>query len=265
MKNSAERPPPMNPQMGDASEPPPPSYSAANAPYPASGAPYPAASNPHAAPHAVIVDTSHAQQHPAEPPPSYDSIFGRMRTVRDETRGSPLKFCSRMCDLFFGTIGGLIWLGFVLAIPILFIVIGVAYWGSCNFQPWIPRWLVILGIAASLETVLTFFIRIRRLYAGGRFFGKLTTEEKKVAGFLEFPMSCVIVVWFCIGCYWVFSIYDDVLYNQDDYYLSHYCDATLYRFSFWISVIGCICFGFVFLVLCCCGCCIFGCCDVVDK
>lgn len=190
---------------------------------------------------------------PTEAPPSYDSIYGRVKGARERSNGNPLKFMGHVVDIFCGTLGGLIWLGFVLALPILLMIIGGVYWNDCRAQSWIPIWLVILGVVSSLETIATFFIRMRKLLHDGHFFGQLTEQERQQAQFCDGPITIFTFVWFIIGCYWVFTAFDDVQYYDPT--SSEFCHITLYRFAFWVAVLGLFGFGIMFLFMCCCCCC----------
>ncbi|GAB6028499.1 hypothetical protein CHUAL_002652 [Chamberlinius hualienensis] len=90
----------------------------------------------------------------ASPPPSYDSLFGRVRQARQESNGF-IEFIKKFIIIILGTVACTIILGLVMALPIANITIGSLFIYDCNAQPYIPVFLIVSGSLGALQILLS--------------------------------------------------------------------------------------------------------------
>ncbi|XP_012525989.1 uncharacterized protein LOC105830874 isoform X2 [Monomorium pharaonis] len=151
---------------------------------------------------------------PNAPPPSYDSLFGRMREARKISKGI-FDFLKNIVVLLLGTIGCTIILGVTIVVPICMMVIGGLYLYDC------PQ------------------ARVRQ-----------RQEERDEERIRQSPtqtlINCFMLGWFIIGSMWVYKEYEP---NYDPA-LGKYCNKTLYLFAFWLITSVYICMGIITAGLC---------------
>ncbi|XP_029671371.1 uncharacterized protein LOC115240385 isoform X2 [Formica exsecta] len=151
---------------------------------------------------------------PNAPPPSYDSLFGRMREARKISKGI-FDFLKNIVFLLLGTIGCTIILGVTIVVPICMMVIGGLYLYDC------PQ------------------ARVRQ-----------RQEERDEERIRQSPtqtlINCFMLGWFIIGSMWVYKEYEP---NYDPA-LGKYCNKTLYLFAFWLITSVYICLGVITAGLC---------------
>ena len=80
---------------------------------------------------------------PAEPP-SYDSLFGRIRDTHKASR-NVIDFVVKVILLLLGTIGCTIACSITVVIPVCMIVIGSVYFHDCPAEPYVPIFLIVGG------------------------------------------------------------------------------------------------------------------------
>ncbi|XP_078323500.1 uncharacterized protein LOC111125487 isoform X4 [Crassostrea virginica] len=80
---------------------------------------------------------------PSEPPPSYESIYGRVKAAQLEAESKP-QFFKKVMTIIMGTLGCTICLGIILAIPISMIVMGGVYYNDCLAVWRIPLYLIVM-------------------------------------------------------------------------------------------------------------------------
>merc|ERR1711928_140116 len=74
---------------------------------------------------------------PNAEPPSYDSLFGRIRDTHKASR-NVIDFVVKVILLLLGTIGCTIACSITIVIPVCMIVIGSVYFHDCPAEPYIP-------------------------------------------------------------------------------------------------------------------------------
>ena len=77
-------------------------------------------------------------------PPSYDSLFGRIRDTHKASR-NVIDFVVKVILLLLGTIGCTIACSITVVIPFCMIVIGSVYFHDCPAEPYIPIFLIVGG------------------------------------------------------------------------------------------------------------------------
>ena len=86
-------------------------------------------------------------------PPSYDSLFGRIRDTHKASR-NVIDFVVKVILLLLGTIGCTIACSITVVIPFCMIVIGSVYFHDCPAEPYIPIFLIVGGNMVSPWSVL---------------------------------------------------------------------------------------------------------------
>ena len=81
---------------------------------------------------------------PSAEPPSYDSLFGRIRDTHKSSRNL-VDFLAKLVLLLIGTIGCTIACGLTVIIPVCMIIIGAIHLHDCPVEPCIPIFLIVGG------------------------------------------------------------------------------------------------------------------------
>ncbi|CAB4062330.1 unnamed protein product [Lepeophtheirus salmonis] len=89
---------------------------------------------------------------PNAEPPSYDSLFGRIRDTHKASRNF-FDFLIKFIILLMGTIGCTIVCSVTVILPICMIVIGSMYLHQCPAEPYIPLFLVVGGGCIWVYTI----------------------------------------------------------------------------------------------------------------
>ncbi|KZC04606.1 PREDICTED: uncharacterized protein LOC107190629 [Dufourea novaeangliae] len=175
---------------------------------------------------------------PNAPPPSYDSLFGRVREAHKVSKGV-FDFLKNIVILLLGTIGCTIILGVTIVIPICMMVIGGLYLNDCPQGEYIPVYLLVGGGFSIYKQLLHLCARIRHQQGG-------TDEDRMRQSPRQTLIDCFMLGWFIIGSMWVYKEYEP---NYDPA-LGKYCNKTLYLFAFWLTTAIYICLGVITACLC---------------
>ncbi|KAK4886186.1 hypothetical protein RN001_002457 [Aquatica leii] len=177
---------------------------------------------------------------PNAPPPSYDSLFGRVREARRTSKGV-FEFLKNILIILLGTIGCTIILGVTIVIPICMIVMGSIYLYECPQGEYIPIYLLVGGIFGILKQLLHLSSRVRQ-----------TDVEREEEQLRQSPtqtlLNCFMLGWFIIGSVWVYKEFEP---NYDPNIGSgRYCNKNLYLFAFWLITSIYILLGIISVCLC---------------
>ncbi|XP_044040777.1 transmembrane protein 272-like [Siniperca chuatsi] len=112
---------------------------------------------------------------------------------------------------------------------------GAVYEFDCPRQPYIPIYLLVMGVISLLLAVLS----ILPCTAG---FG----NHSKARSCL---VSLFFFCWFA-GNVWIYSIYEPN-YNKTTTSMDTYCNKTLYPFAFWTTNLNYILLGLILFSSCC--------------
>lgn len=146
------------------------------------------------------------------PPPSYDSLFGRVREARKTSKGV-IDFLKNILIILLGagnidavlivlfdifvkflnfSVGCTVILGITIIIPICMIVMGSIYLHECPQGEYIPVYLLVGGIFGVLKQLLHLSTRVRK-----------REEEREVERLRQSPtqtlLNCFMLGWFIIG------------------------------------------------------------------
>ncbi|XP_058804052.1 uncharacterized protein LOC131671566 [Phymastichus coffea] len=153
-------------------------------------------------------------------PPSYESLFGRMRQAHKSSKGL-FDFLPNVLVLLLGTIGCTILLVVSFVLPIIMIIIGGLYLHDCPQGEDIPVYLLVGGIFGVIKESLKFTKAVR--YCGD--------EERVRQSTTLILINCFLLGWLILGSIWVYKEYEP---NYDPR-LGKYCNKTLYLFAFWLT------------------------------
>ncbi|XP_055706239.1 transmembrane protein 272-like [Phlebotomus papatasi] len=174
---------------------------------------------------------------PDAPPPSYDSLFGRVREVHRSSKGF-VDFLKNIVILLLGTLGFTVILGATTIVPICMIVFGSIYLYDCPQGEYIPVYLLVGGGFGVIKQLLHLSTRVRNR--------EDQAEEEMRQSSTQMLLNCFMLGWFIIGSYWVYKEYEP---NYDPT-KGKYCNKSLYLFSFWLVTSIYITTGLVLFILC---------------
>ncbi|KAK3099398.1 hypothetical protein FSP39_003814 [Pinctada imbricata] len=180
----------------------------------------------------------------SEPPPSYDSIFGRVKAAKQQSESKP-KFFKSLLAIVIGTLGCTICLGFFLAIPISMVVMGAIYKDDCPIQRYIPIYLIVGGSFGILKNLTSLGQKAKndRDEEGD--------EKNMKSNPYDVVLNLFLFAWFIAGNVWVYQIRGAV---SSDITSVNYCHPTLYAYAFWLITSVYILLGTTCCCVCCAGC-----------
>lgn len=178
---------------------------------------------------------------PNAPPPTYDSLFGRVQEIQKSSSGL-FDFVKNLTLILVGTIGCSIVITITIVIPISMIVMGSLYLEACPVAVNIPIYLIVGGVFGLLKQLLYIRTDFRRTSAGGAQ-AQASDCTKSLQRMISFFLSC----WFVAGCFWVYRVFRPDADEDSPFY----CDPTLYSYAFWLLTSLYIFLGAATLCLCC--------------
>jgi hypothetical protein len=187
-----------------------------------------------------------------EPPPEYDSLFGKIKAKRAESSGVS-EFIAGVIAIILGTIGCTICIGCILVIPITMVAIGSVYVYDCPRERFIPVYLIVSGVFAIVAALSDI---IQRCIC------KENHQQVQPDGRIRLnPIDCLsnvfLFAWFIAGNVWIYRTYNGG-FQTIDKGEPDYCNPVLYWFAFWLMTGTYI----VVALMLCCGC--FCCCLAVS-
>lgn len=131
---------------------------------------------------------------------------------------------------------------------------GAVYFDDCELQEMIPIFLIVLGCASLLHTILNI---VKRLLIWMKNTGETHRQVKyclyNLSSFFEGILMLFMLIWLIAGTFWVFDSYKDWETTDED--AKNYCHPVVYLFSFILLVVF-YCLMAISLCCCCCLCCI---------
>ncbi|XP_030855977.1 transmembrane protein 272-like [Strongylocentrotus purpuratus] len=181
-------------------------------------------------------------------PSSNQSIFDQIKSEKEKD-GSLVSFIGSVIRILFGTSIVSLLMAVSLVILIAMIAIGAVYFDNCPAQNLIPIYLIIMGAASIVKTLINLKGRAQR--------SRLPSEEQadfkpnKVERIISLLIGVFIFGFFIAGNVWICGIFRP---NTTDNSATDYCHPTLYYFAFWWNNV-CYIIGIVCFFCCCCyGC-----------
>ncbi|ESP00045.1 hypothetical protein LOTGIDRAFT_230986 [Lottia gigantea] len=184
---------------------------------------------------------------PTGPPPSYDSLFGRVKEAKAKSSGV-LDFLMKVLETLVSTLCFTILLGIIFAIPIAMICMGSIHLEDCPRERFIPIYLIVAGAFGAFRNLVSFVPRLCKSDDEEE-----TPPEAKKKGQKSFHLiDCFLFGWFIAGNVWIYRVYND--FNATDPTSSYYCEPTLYYFAFWLTTATYILIGSMCFCICCGSC-----------
>jgi len=177
---------------------------------------------------------------PNAEPPSYDSLFGRIRDTHKASRNF-IDFLAKLLLLLLGTIGCTIACGVTVFIPICMIVIGSIHFHDCPAEPYIPLFLIVGGAFSVFKYLIGVITRIRQ--------GDSNSQDNPPQPHpAQSLITCFLCGWFITGCVWVYRVYKPDFNESAGH---NYCNETVYIFAFWLITTAYIFLGLFTSCICC--------------
>ncbi|ELU12415.1 hypothetical protein CAPTEDRAFT_212353 [Capitella teleta] len=180
-----------------------------------------------------------------EPLPSYESVLAQTRGIK-EISPTDINFTKNMCSfMLFGEVGLACTIALSITLPIVHVIIGIAYLDDCPIERFIPIYLVVTGC----------FLMAKGLLAIAEAYHKkeLNTDEqyKRPKMFIccDAPIGCFLFCWYIAGNVWIFSTVNE--YQSVDPALPDFCNATLFLYAYWTTLASYICVAALVLFMCC--------------
>ena len=129
---------------------------------------------------------------PNAEPPSYDSLFGRIRDTHKTSRNL-IDFLVKVLILLLGTIGCTVACSITVVIPVCMIIIGSVYFNECPAEPYIPVFLIVGGALSVFKYLIGVTTRIRRGHNN-------TNDETDPDRNKSHPAQSLISCFLCAGC-----------------------------------------------------------------
>ncbi|XP_048751354.2 transmembrane protein 272-like isoform X1 [Ostrea edulis] len=182
-----------------------------------------------------------------EPPPSYDSLYGRIKKAKVES-DSNVGFARTVATLLFTSVGCTICLILILAVPVANIVIGALYLDKCPIQRYIPIYMIVSGAVGIVYNVFGILKKMAKRSEDE------DTEERPgtFTSVCSCVFGCFLFAWFIAGNVWIYSIYDE--WSSDPASGIKYCHPTCYLFAFWTTTLVYILMGASIFFGCCSAC-----------
>lgn len=164
----------------------------------------------------------------------------------------------------FNTLAVLIYLTFLLSLPITKLVFGILYIKECPVNKNIPLYMIISG-ACGLAIIIFLLLSSACTYCRA-----ISNIKKSTHGFLictiaisrgmQGALAIFLFVWFFFGNIWIFNVRYRVRTDKPND-INNYCHPTLYWFAFYILI-----FTYVYAIFTCCikFCVNFFCCGACD-
>lgn len=179
---------------------------------------------------------------PNAEPPSYDSLFGRIRDTHKASR-NVIDFVIKVILLLLGTIGCTIACSITVVIPVCMIVLGSVYFHDCPAEPYIPIFLIVGGSFSVFKYLIGVLSRVKRAETG-------SDQDPQPTHPVQSLITFFLCGWFITGCVWVYRIY----WPETSIQMSgteHYCNPVVYIFAFWLITTAYIFLGLLTSCICC--------------
>lgn len=208
-------------------------------------------------PPAYEVRQSNNLQPHDEAPPSYDSLYGRLKHAKQDSDGN-VDFGKKAYGICCKSICPLICIFVFWAIAIANIAMGAVFLDDCRAERMIPIYLIVQGVFFSVKSIFGIVLHCKNK-------DKEEHEEKdgasKCLTVLERLIDTFLFIWFIAGCIFIYRTHGE--YQSTDSSLANYCNNSFYLYAFWIVTLNYIIVGLV-IVLCCAVCCCI-CCAVCKS
>ncbi|XP_048778349.2 transmembrane protein 272-like [Ostrea edulis] len=165
-----------------------------------------------------------------DPPPSYDSLFGKIKQAEAESKGN-VDFGKKCCAICTGSTLFTIFVSLFLGVPVSMIVIGSIYMYDCRAERMIPIFLVVHGVFLCIDI---FYGLRKKCLKEGKEKDKKTKKEKskakKADDCLQTLLNFFLFIWFICGNIFTFNLE----WVSSPVIAPNYCHPTLYYFTYWI-------------------------------
>lgn len=146
--------------------------------------------------------------------------------------------------IIFQTVGWFTCVGGIPFLSLVMLIIGSVYIDECKIEPNIPVYLIVSGVIGTIQHVITIWTKYVPKDAQGRL-----KVKRSYCNSLNGLFHMFLMIWFIIGCVWVYGAHSDVDFRDKD--KDEYCHKTLYYFAFWILNLSFILLAMVIVLSLC--------------
>ncbi|XP_054721575.1 uncharacterized protein LOC129231311 [Uloborus diversus] len=158
--------------------------------------------------------------------PKYLFPVARMKRAWNKS-SNVLEFLGRAFCIVFSTIGWFTCVGGIPFVSLVMLVMGCVYVNDCRKEPNIPVYLIVTGVLGTLQHIMAIWTKYVPRDTEGRL-GVYRSYCRVIDGLF----TLFLMIWFVLGCIWVYGIYDDVDLRHPEH--DEYCNMTVYLFAFWL-------------------------------
>lgn len=185
------------------------------------------------------------QQQQGTQPPKLNIILAIIKEAKDDSE-NPISCMTNLysitCSTYFAIVVFILFSG----LPLAMLIVGAMSVNKCPIESKIPVWLIVFGIFGLIHCLIRLFTSILIRMKSRKVIGTIFHEPFYVF-LLTSTIGIFLVIWFCFGNAWVFSIKSEV--QSSDPSLSSYCHRVCYEFAFWSIICFWIVIGFITLFL----------------
>ncbi|CAF3357879.1 unnamed protein product [Rotaria sp. Silwood1] len=122
-------------------------------------------------------------------------------------------------------------------IPLIQLIIGAYYKGDCPIDQRIPTYMIVSGVCGLALTGIAILLSITFMcfVSDSTALNVLASCSLCISILATIIISIFLFIWFILGCVWVFSIRNEVQF--DNRLKSNYCEPVLYKATFALLII----------------------------
>ena len=168
----------------------------------------------------------------------------------------------------FHSIAALIYICFLLALPITKLVLGIIYVKDCPINKKIPVYIIISG-ACGLAIIIFLLFSSACNYCRAIIIAKKSTHRSMICTIalsrgMKGALAIFLFFWFFFGNAWILGVRSNVQTTRPSD-TNTYCHPTLYWFGFYVLIFTYVYVVFTFCVKCLTNCCCCGAFDIWHK
>ncbi|XP_041358707.1 transmembrane protein 272-like [Gigantopelta aegis] len=177
-------------------------------------------------------------------PPSYDTVFGRVRLMRQQSVGHH-DFFKQTYNVLRETFGCTLFLGVLLAIPVAMIVVGSLHIYDCPAERYIPIYLVVMGTCVTVKIVMELLQSYKFDWRNECSFVKQDPPKRHP---FEVFLIMFMLGWFITGNVWIYKTH--TRFSTDPTSVN-YCSPAVFYLAFWLT-------NSIYVLIVLCICCLYG-------
>uniref|UniRef100_A0A8W8LAF3 Uncharacterized protein n=1 Tax=Magallana gigas TaxID=29159 RepID=A0A8W8LAF3_MAGGI len=180
-----------------------------------------------------------------DPPPSYESLFGKIKRAKAESSGR-VDFAKRSCSICTESVVFAVILCIILIIPVSMIVMGSVFLYDCRANEMVPVYLVVHGVFLIIAIIFG-LLQTRSDKDKKKDSKKKKTPNEKCIELISTLIHVFLIAWFFYGN----SITIGLNWVSSPATARTYCHPSLYYYAYWVIMSVYIFIGIVVFVSLC--------------